>query len=1722
MRVRGAYWLVAGGCLALAALVLILGSPEAEAWQSGDTYSGSGDWTISNPTILADESQTVNGNLSIKSGGSLTMYNAGVRMNPPSDGGYTISVASGGALKVYDSVITTTSGARHYKFTVYGSLHINYSYISEMWGDTSSWVGGIQLYSGSSATIENSQIYYGKTGGIYINKCSPTIRYNRIYLNGLSGTSSYCYGIYAYSDGTTSASIYSNDVFYNYYQSGNYFYGYGIRSEYQGKNDAINNNYIYDNGFDYGFYTYGYQIYLYYSTPTLKNNYLENGQYQLYVYYSGPVTVSGGEMDSYVYGSTCYHIYATHSELNLDGVYFALTNFESSFYGVYATSYSIINVKNCQFDYSLSGDYTKYNLYITSYTSLNLTKCTLTNWYGSTCYGIYANSYCKVNLTETQLDTRYMSSSSYGIYASYYTPITMKASYINVTDCSPSYYYGSISLYGIYARYYCPVSLDHSYVNISYSSGYYAYPYLIYLDYNSPLTLNWSTVESQGNTAYGWGYTYNIYAYQSDITASNSSINMWQNEAYYSYGLYSYYSLINMNDSRIIADDYSMYGTYGLECGYKEVYIRSCEIRLVRTGGYQWGSCNPFDFWGYWGSTLMDFVMVNTRVSVSSSGYIQPYIYNADAFIDNCTFDYLCTGYSLQCLYTPYSDALITNSTFYMEYKTTESGWGGVFGSYNWDTRRKFTMENCTVLFWTGEAGMYSDMSLFQEFSYQDVNVVNCTFKMWNDNGVYPIRFIRSYEQAAFYFNNTLFDITYGGGYHPGGGGFQMTYLYALKEMNFTNSRLNITIADTWFDDPVQVETFYFEGHCGALSLRGSEINWRINSSLCDMSMLGFSTSSWDPGSLGTFAMNDSLLKMVVTKPDSRPSLLKITAGSAISDFSIAGSEINLTLMVPSSTPTYAIQIIQSDFVLKDLLLRLNAPASPTTLIAGVYIESASPVLKNVTIVGNGQGRIQGVRASLASRPTIIECNISGADTGVFADFFSRPSIQGTEISRCAEAIHLDSLGNATVSGARVSDCVKGVNATDGSWASLTDTSLQTTGADIELDLSSTAWLLNCSFSPQKVIFHDDNSTLIVNWWLELLVVWQNQVPIPGAEVVLRSALGVEYTRALTDGSGVVPSFIVREYTQTKLTKTIYSPYAVNVTKNGVQGEAQVIADRSKRETIVITDYAPPEVAILEPRSGHIQNHTHLLVVGVASDLGSGLSSLALSYDGSVWEEVPASESWMHALEVPEGSWTIRVRATDLAGVESTATVPVVIDLTRPFIDVSSPPDGSLGNVISIRITGMVEPGSTLTVNLAPVSVAEDGAFSHPVSLVEGSNLFFFFARDRAGNTNSTHWTLMLDITPPSLTLTSPMDGLLTNGSSVVVEGRSEPGAVVTINGAGVNSSEDGRFSHVLSLSEGSNQLTVVASDAAGNSRTVLRTVTRDTQIRLIVTEPGEGVLTTKVTVLVRGSTDTDVSLRLNGGLVTIQPDGSFIATVTLSEGLNELVFRGVDRAGNTVELVRRLTLDTTRPLLELLSPVDGALLNHSAVLVEGICEAGINLTVNGVPLSSAAGSFSIELELEEGTSTISVEGRDGAGNEVSVTVRVLVDLTAPALELVEPLDGFRTNDRSVVVVGLTEPGARVTVNGIDAVVDASGRFSVELTLTRGRNTITAEAVDDAGNAASESATVRVVDRPAPIEETGWEWTVSGLLLALGVLFPLMMLGVTQRLRMRRGPQGGV
>lgn len=124
-------------------------------------------------------------------------------------------------------------------------------------------------------------------------------------------------------------------------------------------------------------------------------------------------------------------------------------------------------------------------------------------------------------------------------------------------------------------------------------------------------------------------------------------------------------------------------------------------------------------------------------------------------------------------------------------------------------------------------------------------------------------------------------------------------------------------------------------------------------------------------------------------------------------------------------------------------------------------------------------------------------------------------------------------------------------------------------------------------------------------------------------------------------------------------------------------------------------------------------------------------------------------------------------------------------------------------------------------------------------ALVDGEHTIRVNASDYDGNAAVQKIvTFKIDTVPPTLSVTTPINNLVTNKAACVVSGTTNDAisspCVVTIKlnsgaaqAATVNA--DGTFSKSLTLAAGLNTITVVSTDGAGKLSTVVRTVTLDT-----------------------------------------------------------------------------------------------------------------------------------------------------------------------------------------------------------------------------------------------------------------------------------------------------
>lgn len=179
-------------------------------------------------------------------------------------------------------------------------------------------------------------------------------------------------------------------------------------------------------------------------------------------------------------------------------------------------------------------------------------------------------------------------------------------------------------------------------------------------------------------------------------------------------------------------------------------------------------------------------------------------------------------------------------------------------------------------------------------------------------------------------------------------------------------------------------------------------------------------------------------------------------------------------------------------------------------------------------------------------------------------------------------------------------------------------------------------------------------------------------------------------------------------------------------------------------------------------------------------------------------------------------------------------TASARITNSKPTIKWKVTDDDSGVNAASISLK--IDSGAAITADITKTAIAGGYECSYTPSsvLVDGSHTIAFNAEDNDGNAAAQKTvTFIIDTVAPTLTVSSPSDNSITNKASCTVSGvtndaTSSP-VTVTVNGKSVTVGTDGTFSTTITLTEGENTITVVATDAAGKATTVTRNVTLDT-----------------------------------------------------------------------------------------------------------------------------------------------------------------------------------------------------------------------------------------------------------------------------------------------------
>ncbi|HFK5705850.1 TPA: Ig-like domain-containing protein [Enterobacter hormaechei subsp. steigerwaltii] len=458
-------------------------------------------------------------------------------------------------------------------------------------------------------------------------------------------------------------------------------------------------------------------------------------------------------------------------------------------------------------------------------------------------------------------------------------------------------------------------------------------------------------------------------------------------------------------------------------------------------------------------------------------------------------------------------------------------------------------------------------------------------------------------------------------------------------------------------------------------------------------------------------------------------------------------------------------------------------------------------------------------------------------------------------------------------------------------------------------------------------------------------------------------------------------------------------------------------------------------------------------------------------------------------------------------------TVPAVTIHTVAGDDVINVAEHNQAQIISGSATGAAA-GDTVTVTIGGQSyttvldAAGNWSVGVPANVIsglsDGSVTVTASVTDAAGNTGSGTHNVTVDTGLPSVSFNAISDDNVLNavekGQDLSVSGTSAnlaEGTVVTVTLNGKNytatTAADGTWSLTVpaadlsGLGEASYTLSATATNGVGNSISTTANLLVDTALPTVTINTVAGDNVINAAEVAAGQTITGKVANADiGNTVTVNIGGNtYTATVqsdlTWSVNVPESVLTALGNGdltvsatvtndhGNTGTGERDITIDASLPGLRVDTVAGDDVINsieHGQNLIvtgssDGLA-AGTTLTVtvNGKTYAAsvlADGTWSAAIPaadvgaLAAGTVTVTVAGQSAAGNPVSISHDVTVDLAAVAISI----DAIATDD----VINAAEKGADLVLSGSTSNVEENQT----VTITFGGKSYTAK-VDADGN----------------------------------------------------------
>ncbi|MGZ9585608.1 S-layer homology domain-containing protein [Paenibacillus marinisediminis] len=476
------------------------------------------------------------------------------------------------------------------------------------------------------------------------------------------------------------------------------------------------------------------------------------------------------------------------------------------------------------------------------------------------------------------------------------------------------------------------------------------------------------------------------------------------------------------------------------------------------------------------------------------------------------------------------------------------------------------------------------------------------------------------------------------------------------------------------------------------------------------------------------------------------------------------------------------------------------------------------------------------------------------------------------------------------------------------------------------------------------------------------------------------------------------------------------------------------------------------------------------------------------SYNGSFSEEV----------KLQEGVNKIVVRAVNKQDKSTVVTKTITFNAGGPNLQVNSIPEQTANEKLTVSgtVTDKNDGYPTLYINDQKVSVSSyNGSFSEEYTLRNGENTFVFKAVNKNGKETVVTKRVTFNADGPVLRV-NDLPAVSTNETITIsgtVTDKNDSYPTVYLNDEKLYvASYNGAFSQEVKLKEGVNTFTIRATNKAGKSSKVTKSIEFSVGAPVLQVKAPDVSKLKEVTITgsVSDKNDSYPTVYMNGEKLYVAGyDGSFSETVTLKDNENTFVFKAVNKIGKETTVTKVIKYVPGGPVLQV-NDIPATTTSNTITISGSVSDDNdsrftVYLNDEAIISNSYYNSFSKEVTLTEGVNTFVIRAVNSAGLSTSVTKTITFTVEGPAL-VVGYAPETTTNPEFTLTGSVTDKNdsrPQLYLNDVLINVDWNGSFSKKVQLKEGANVFTFTAANKLGKTTTVVKTIFL--QTAPPAEPG-------------------------------------